>query len=43
MIFHIGPPGPAGTINTLATDLTGNVVWYYDSVANRTPAMPRAS
>ena len=32
-IFHAGlPSGPP--INTLATDLNGNVIWYYDTAAN---------
>jgi hypothetical protein len=32
-IFHIGLP-IGSFVNTLATDLNGNVNWYYDSVAN---------
>jgi hypothetical protein len=32
-IFHAGLPS-GDTINTLATDLNGNVIWYYDAVAN---------
>ena len=38
MILHIGGrtgPLPAGTVTVLATDLRGNVVWYYDPVANK--------
>ena len=38
MVFHIGIGDPAGTVDTLATDLTGNVVWYYDPVANDFPS-----
>ena len=38
MVFHAGVGGPPGTVNTLATDLTGNIVWYYDSVANAFPS-----
>ena len=34
MILHMGLAGATGTVNTLATDLMGNVVWYYDPVAN---------
>ncbi|MBV8676355.1 MAG: aryl-sulfate sulfotransferase [Planctomycetaceae bacterium] len=34
MVYHVGIGDPAGTINTVATDLQGNVEWYYDSVAN---------
>ena len=36
-IFHAGlPSGP--TVNTLATDLNGNVIWYYDLAANKFPS-----
>jgi arylsulfate sulfotransferase len=35
-IFHAGlPSGPE--VNTLATDLNGNVIWYYDAAANGYP------
>jgi hypothetical protein len=34
MVFHMGL---FGTQTTFATDLAGNVVWYYDSVANNFP------
>ncbi len=35
-ILHFGlPSGP--TVNTLATDLNGNVIWYYDAAANGYP------
>jgi hypothetical protein len=39
VIFHAGfLSGPAkSTVNTVATDLAGNVVWYYDPVANNFP------
>ena len=37
MILHVGLGAPAGTVNTVATDLSGNVEWYYDSVANNFP------
>jgi hypothetical protein len=37
IVIHVGLDAPAGTIDTLATDLTGRVVWYYDSVANAFP------
>jgi arylsulfate sulfotransferase len=36
-IFHAGVNKGAGainTVNTLATNLNGNVIWYYDPVAN---------
>jgi arylsulfate sulfotransferase len=33
IVFHVGI-GPYGTVDTVATDLMGNIVWYYDSVAN---------
>ncbi len=36
MIFHAGAFGY--TIDTVATDLSGNVIWYYDSVANKFPS-----
>jgi hypothetical protein len=38
IVFHIGVHPPNGTVNTLATDLTGNVVWYYDPAANAFPS-----
>jgi hypothetical protein len=34
MVYHIGIGAPTGTVDTLATDLQGNVNWYYDPVAN---------
>ena len=34
MVLHMGLADTAGTINTLATDLNGDITWYYDSVAN---------
>ena len=39
-IFHAGSTRETSTdiINTVATDLNGNVIWYYDSVANRFPS-----
>jgi arylsulfate sulfotransferase len=36
MILHAGAFGY--TIDTVATDLSGNVIWYYDSVANKFPS-----
>ncbi len=33
MILHIGVAGPTN-IHTVATDLSGNIDWYYDEVAN---------
>jgi arylsulfate sulfotransferase len=36
-IFHAGLPS-GKTVNTLATDLNGNVIWYYDLVANGFPS-----
>ena len=38
MILHNGIGDPISTINTVATDLQGNVEWYYDSVANSFPS-----
>ena len=38
LVFHMGVNAPNGTVNTLATDLAGNVVWYYDPVANAYPS-----
>jgi hypothetical protein len=38
IVFHIGVHPPDGTVNTLATDLMGNIVWYYDPVANAFPS-----
>ena len=39
MIFHAGvnKGPPINAVNTLATDLNGNVIWYYDPVANNFP------
>jgi arylsulfate sulfotransferase len=37
MIFHAGLPS-GKTVNTLATDLNGNVTWYYDAAANGFPS-----
>ena len=37
IVFHFGI-GSAGTVDTLATDLMGNVEWYYDPVANGFPS-----
>ena len=34
-IFHAGISGNA--VNTVATDLNGNIIWYYDSVSNGFP------
>jgi hypothetical protein len=34
IVFHVGIGAPHGTVDTLATDLMGNIVWYYDPVAN---------
>ena len=38
MVFHVGVGGSAGTVDTVATDLQGNVEWYYDPVANNFPS-----
>jgi Arylsulfotransferase (ASST) len=35
-IFHAGLPS-GDVINTVATDLNGNVIWYYDTAANKFP------
>ncbi len=37
MIFHAGLYS-GKTIDTLATDLNGNVIWYYDAVGNGFPS-----
>jgi hypothetical protein len=37
MVFHVGINSPIDTVNTLATDRAGNVLWYYDQVANNYP------
>jgi arylsulfate sulfotransferase len=37
MIVHSGINEPDGTISTFATDLQGNIIWYYDSIANNFP------
>jgi arylsulfate sulfotransferase len=38
LIFHAGiTAGTHNNVNTVATDLNGNVVWYYDAVANGFP------
>jgi hypothetical protein len=37
LILHSGIRTPADTVNPLATDLNGNIVWYYDSVDNNFP------
>jgi hypothetical protein len=36
--YHVGVGAPFGTVNTVATDLAGNIVWYYDSVAGAFPS-----
>ena len=40
VIFHAGVHNGTAinTVNTLATDLNGNVIWYYDPVANNFPS-----
>jgi arylsulfate sulfotransferase len=37
-VLHFGVAGAPGLIDTLATDLNGNIDWYYDSVANNFPS-----
>ncbi len=37
MVFHMGIGAAPGGVNTLATDLAGNILWYYDPVANNFP------
>src|SRR5579885_2868584 len=37
VILHAGIGGPADTVATLATDLMGDIVWYYDPAANNFP------
>jgi hypothetical protein len=38
VVLHMGITPPPGTVNTLATDLLGDVIWYYDPVANGFPS-----
>lgn len=38
VVFHVGLDVPPGSIATVATDLSGRVVWYYDSVTNGFPS-----
>ncbi len=40
LVFHNGFPinAPADTVNTLATDRMGNILWYYDPVAHDFPS-----
>jgi arylsulfate sulfotransferase len=37
-VMHFGVAGVGGLIDTVATDLAGNIDWYYDSVANNFPS-----
>lgn len=37
VVFHMGINAPPGYVDTLATDRVGNVIWYYDEVANNYP------
>lgn len=37
VVVHMGVNPAAHNVNTLATDLSGNVVWYYDPVSNNYP------
>ena len=34
MVYHIGLGGATGAVYLFATDLMGNIEWYYDPVAN---------
>ncbi len=36
-IVHFGLPSGNSVVDTLATDLNGNVIWYYDPVSNAFP------
>jgi hypothetical protein len=38
IVFHVGIGGPPATVDTLATDRMGNVLWYYDPVVNGFPS-----
>jgi arylsulfate sulfotransferase len=38
IVFHMGVNPPRGTVDTLATNLKGQIVWYYDPVANDFPS-----
>ncbi len=42
MVFHMGVGAATGVVDTLATDLAGNVVWYYDPVANNFPGFAQS-
>jgi hypothetical protein len=37
IVLHMGIGAPPGGVNTFATDLAGNIVWYFDEVANNFP------
>jgi len=39
IVFHVGVSGTDGTVVTVATDRMGNIVWYYDPVANAFPSV----
>jgi hypothetical protein len=39
VIFHAGTI--SNTVDTIATDLNGNVIWYYDAAANNYPSYPQ--
>ncbi len=38
VVFHVGINAPNGTVDTLATDRTGHITWYFDPVANAFPS-----
>ena len=38
IVFHVGLGGMPNTVDSVATDLDGNVVWYYDPVTNAFPS-----
>lgn len=37
-VLHFGTNAPPQTVDTVATDLSGHVEWYYDSVTNAFPS-----
>jgi hypothetical protein len=37
MVYHVGINTNAGVVDLLSTDLSGNINWYYDPVANNFP------
>src|SRR5262249_25805732 len=40
LVLHMGTSPPPGTAGTLATDLSGHIVWYYNQYGNATSVVP---